>query len=179
MSIIASNCNGSCILHDLGVRFNSPFVNLWVKPQDFIKMLTNLEHYMSCELLFVKEKGLKYPVGKLDDVFIYFQHYKTELEAKVKWKERVKRIDYSNLFVMFTDRDNCTESDLMDFDRLPYEKKVVFVHKNYPNIKSSFVIKGFEKSSSVGILSEYKNDYSYKRYYNDFDFVKWFNSKKT
>ena len=37
VTLIASNCNGCCILHDLGLKFNSPFVNLWVEPSDFIR----------------------------------------------------------------------------------------------------------------------------------------------
>lgn len=53
-SLIASNCNGAFILHDLGVRFNSPFVNLWVKPQDFLKMLEDLKGYMDAPLVSVK-----------------------------------------------------------------------------------------------------------------------------
>ncbi|MBS6673553.1 MAG: DUF1919 domain-containing protein, partial [Haemophilus paraphrohaemolyticus] len=32
MSVIASNCNGALILHDLGEQFRSPFVNLYLEP---------------------------------------------------------------------------------------------------------------------------------------------------
>ena len=148
-SIIASNCNGALILHDLGLRFNSPFVNLWMKPKDFIKMLKDTQHYLSCELSFTKEEGIGYPVGLLDDLRIYFEHYKSEQEAKAKWEGRAKRINWSNLFVMFTDRDGCTESDLKDFDQLPYPNKVVFVNKENPNIESAFYIKGFEDKESL------------------------------
>lgn len=31
-SLLSSNCNGVFILHDLGLRFNSPTVNLWITP---------------------------------------------------------------------------------------------------------------------------------------------------
>lgn len=175
-SVIASNCNGACILHDLGMKFNSPFVNLWMKPKDFIKMLKNIQYYMSCELVFTKEEGIDYPVGLLDDLRIYFEHYKSEQEAKSKWEDRSKRINWSNLFIMFTDRDGCTASDLKEFDQLPYPNKVVFVNKQHPEIQSAFYIKGFEKKESVGICSRYKNIGSLKKYYDDFDYVEWFNS---
>ena len=33
--LIASNCNGAMILHDLRLQFKSPFVNLWLRPKDF------------------------------------------------------------------------------------------------------------------------------------------------
>ena len=175
-SVIASNCNGACILHDLGMKFNSPFVNLWMKPHDFIKMLKDIQYYMTCELVFTKEEGIDYPVGLLDDLRIYFEHYKSEQEAKAKWEDRSKRINWSNLFIMFTDRDGCTVSELKEFDQLPYENKVAFVHKSYPDIKSTFYIKGFEEKESVGILSRYKSLCSLKKFYDDFNYVDWFNS---
>ena len=45
VTLIASNCNGCCILHDLGLKFNSPFVNLWVEPSDF-KIISNTTLYL-------------------------------------------------------------------------------------------------------------------------------------
>lgn len=143
-SLVASNCNGSLILHDLGLRFNSPFVNLWIKPKDYIKMLSNFEWYMDQELKFVKEDGIDYPIGIINEVRIYFQHYNSEDEAKAIWQKRKERINYNNLFVMFTERDGCTYEDLKAFDELPFNNKIVFTKKEYPHIKSSFYIKGFE-----------------------------------
>ena len=175
-SIIASNCNGTLIQHDLKLQYRTPFVNLWIKPKDFIKILKNLSYYMSCNLSFINEKGINYPVAILNDVKIYFQHYKSEKEAEEKWKRRVSRIDYNNIYILFTDRDGCTKNDLEQFDKLPYKNKIVFTHIPYPNIKSTFYIKGFEQQESVGILSNYRN--SFYRYYDQFDYIKWFNSKK-
>ena len=178
-SLIASNCNGAMILHDLSLKFNSPFVDLWIKPKDFIKMLKNLKYYMDCEFSFTNEEGITYPVGILDDIRIYFQHYKSEDEAKNKWHERRARINYDNLFILFTDRDGCTKQDMIDFDNLKYKNKAVFVHKPYPDIKSAVYIHGFEQNDSVGMCMNYKGRFSLKRYYDDFDYVTWFNQGKT
>ena len=175
-SLIASNCNGACILHDLGLKFNSPFVNLWIEPDDFIKMLKSLHHYMSCDIEFIKVDGIDYPVGLLDDVKIYFQHYRNEDDAKAKWKERVARINYDNLFVMFTNRDGCSLDNLKEFDNLAFAHKVVFVHNPIPTIKSAFYIKGFESCNTVGILLNNRSPYSIRKYYDNFDYVKWFNN---
>lgn len=174
-SLIASNCNGGFICHDLNLQFRSPFINLWVKPTDFIKYLQNIEHYMKQELRFVSEDGINYPIGLLDDIKIYFQHYKTEQNAKEKWNERTKRIDLNNLFILFTDRDNCTYQNLLDFDRLPLKNKIVFTHKPYPEIKSAVYIKGFEKEVSVGDCFRFKNKFSGKKIYDQFDYINWFN----
>ena len=89
--------------------------------------------------------------------------------------ERVKRMNYNNLFVLFTDRDGCTEQDLLEFDKLPYKKKVVFVNRPHPSIKSAVYIRGFEDEECVGPCMAYKSKISYRRYYDDFDYVEWFN----
>lgn len=55
ITLISSNCNGGCILSDLHLRFNSPFVNLWLPPKDFLKFCENIEHYLNCDLKFIPE----------------------------------------------------------------------------------------------------------------------------
>ena len=173
-SLIASNCNGGFILHDLGMRFNSPFVNLWMKPKDYIKMLTDLKGYMDEEITFIKVEGVDYPVGQLRDVHVYFQHYRTDEEAKKKWNIRVKRINYDNLFILFTNQEGCTQTELEQFDKLKFKNKVVFTNKTYPNLKSSFYIKGFENQNSVGNCFEFESSKIGKKYYDQFDYVSWF-----
>ena len=174
-SLIASNCNGAMILHDLNMRFNSPFVDLWIKPQDFIKMCQNLSDYMNSDLQFTSEKGIDYPVGILKDIKIYFQHYNSNKAAEDKWNKRKERINYENIFILFTDRDGCTKQDLIDFDNLKYKNKAVFVHKPMPDISSAVYIRGFEQNDSVGMCMNYRGRFSMKRHYEDFDYVSWFN----
>lgn len=181
-TLISSNCNGGCVLHELGLMFNSPFVNLFIEAGDYIKILKNLKYYMSCELTFLEEGTgtpnypyAGYPIGVLDDVYIYFMHYSSVDEAKEKWNARVKRINYDNLYVLMTDRSHCTYQLLKEFDSLPYHK-VVFTHNQMPEIHSSFYISGFEKEDKVGILSDYCGK-SWKKYYDQFDFIKWFNGE--
>lgn len=75
-----------------------------------------------------------------------------------------------------TDRDGCTFEDLPSFDRLPYKNKVVFTHRKYPQIKSAYYIKGFENHKNVGDLYKYKSLLTLKKYYDDFNYIEWFNS---
>lgn len=176
-SVISSNCNGAFILHDLGLRFNSPFVNLYLEPSDFIKYLQRMAHYNSTTLTFI-QTDKPYPVGKLDDVIIHFMHYHSEQEALEKWTERVARINSDNLFVMMTDRDGCTYQNLQDFDALPFTNKVVFTCKPYPELTSAFYITGFENQGQVGDLFEYSGWFG-KKYYDQFDYVSWFGLNKS
>lgn len=178
ITLIASNCTGAAILHDLNLKFNSPFVNLWLLPKDFLKFCERMDHYVAEELKFVKEDGIDYPVGLLDDIKIYFQHYSSKDEALQTWNRRKLRIDKRHLFIMFTDRDGCKYDDLVRFDHLGFKNKIVFVHKPLPEINSSYYIPGFEHDNCVGHLLYFKNRFSYKKYYDSFNFVKWFNSSK-
>ncbi|MGX2947845.1 DUF1919 domain-containing protein [Frederiksenia canicola] len=174
-TIIASNCNGGFIAHDLNLRFNSPFVNLFLTPKDFIRYLKNIEFYQQQNLTFVQTEKA-YPVAKLADITLYFMHYHSEQEAEQKWNERTKRMDLDNLFVMMTERDGCEYQDLMEFDALPFKNKVVFTHKNYPEIKSAVYIQGFENNAMVGDIFEYTG-LNGNRYYDQFDYVSWLNKR--
>ena len=86
-------------------------------------------------------------------------------------------MDKNNLFVVFTDRDGCTYEDLKEFDNLSIKNKIVFTHKPYEKIKSAFYIKGFENRDSVGMCFNYMNNKKWIKYYNQFDFVSWFNGE--
>ena len=174
-SIIASNCNGGAIMNDLGVKFNTPTVNLFLFPNDFLTFLSDIEGNLKYDITEYKDNKYNYPIGNLNGIKIHFMHYGSFDEAKSKWNERKQRIDYNNLFIMFTDRDGCTYEQIKQFDSLPYKNKVIFTHKPYPEFKSAYYIDGFENEESVGILSEYIGN-TEKRYLHKFNFIKWFNN---
>ena len=173
MTVISANCVGAFILHDLHQPFNSPFVNLYLSPQDFLRYLQNMDFYLTQPLTFVKTEK-SYPVGKLADLEIHFMHYHSEQEANEKWQLRTSRMNLDNLFIIMTDRDGVTEKDIQLFDQLPFKNKVIFTHKPYPAFKSAYYIKGFEKQNQVGDLFEFSG-WNGKKYYDQFDYVKWFN----
>ena len=175
-SIISSNCNGGVVCSDLGVRFNSPFVNLFVYPDDFLKILSNLSFYMNCELVELIQDEFDYPVGILnDEIKIYFMHYNCFAEAKEKWDLRRRRINYDNLFVIMTDRDGCTEEHIKQFDALPYTHKVIFTAKPYEEYSSVVQCEEYSNSDCVGILTLWRNLRGERLYDKYFDFVSWLN----
>ena len=176
-TIIASNCNGGYILHDLGLRFNTPTINLFILATDYLKFVKNLDYYLAQELEEI-ESNLDYPVGKLADIRIFFMHYKSFDEAKQKWVERSKRIDKNNIFLMMTDKNVCTHDLMIEFDNLPYKNKVIFTHKPQPDIRSAVYIKGFESEGEVGILSDWKPGFWKRRYLDDYDYVSFLNNNR-
>jgi uncharacterized protein (DUF1919 family) len=174
-TIFSSNCIGGCISHDLNMKFQSPFVNLWIESPDYIRLLESPKEYLAQELVFIKQDEYPFPVAMLGDIKLFFAHYHSEKEAEEIWKRRCRRIDWDNLFIMMTDRDGCNEEILHRFDKLPYKHKIVFTHIPRPDIVSSAYIPGFENETQLGDCVEFVNSWSGKRYYDCFNYVKWLN----
>lgn len=173
-SIISNNCVGGVISHDLGQRFCSPTVNLYFKAVDYIKFVSNLQHYLSLDIVETKSE-LPYPVGVLGDISIFFMHYNSFEEARNKWNERKKRVDYDNLYVVMTEKEGCNLSVLKEFDSLDYKHKVALTHIEYPSIKCAHYLKGFENESELGIVTDSKPTFWQRRYIDDFDYVSFLN----
>ena len=175
-SLIANNCNGGFILHDLGLQFRSPFVNLYINPNDYIYILENLPMVLDEDLIFIKTKK-NYPVAKLGNALIYFVHYSSECEAREKWNIRKKRIDWNNLFILYTERPGTSYEMLQRFNNLPYSNKIALVASEYPELKCCSTIKGCVENGVLGDVYIYISETSIFRYLNQFDFVRWFNGK--
>lgn len=174
-SLLCNNCNGSFVMHDLGVRFNTPTINLYINPADFVKMLQRLDHYMACDLQFFKDGVHDFPVARLDDIVIYFMHYHSEEEAAEKWYVRRERINKNNLFVLFSEAEDYQPEDIVAFDLLPYCNKLVFTQEPHPEITSSFCIPDCKDGNHIGPIYLRSGRYSAIRFMERFDFVKWFN----
>lgn len=173
-TILASNCNGSFMYYDLGLRYLTPTVNLSMPMDDFVKMAGNLRWYMEQEFIELEpENG--YPTGRLGDIKVYFVHYKSFKEGVQKWEERKKRINWDNLFLVGTEKDGCTYETLQRFEQLPYKNKVVFTHVEYPEFSSACHIKGFEDKEELGVLTLPKKKLLRRRYLDDFDYVSFLN----
>ncbi|MCI8661567.1 MAG: DUF1919 domain-containing protein [Lachnospiraceae bacterium] len=139
VSIIANNCWGGTAYHALGMRFLSPFINMFLNDADYIRLLRNLKYYLGLKLRFVQEGynpvlERTYPVCRLDDVELHFNHYINMQEVEEKWYGRIRRLNWENLFIMmFTENHRIME----DFDALPYQKKICFAPFKSPE-KSAF-----------------------------------------
>lgn len=175
-TIISSNCVGGIIYHDLGLPFLTPTVNLSFDMNDFVKFVSK-KYYIDKDLIKL-DTNKEYPIGVIEDIKINFIHYKTFEEAKTKWDERKQRINYDNLFIIGTDKDNCTYETLKAFENLPYENKIIFTHIDYSEISSSYCIKGFEDKNELGVITNFKERFLMRRYLDDFDYVSFLNNKR-
>ena len=164
-SIISSNCIGSLLSHDLGMRFETPTVNLFFSANDFITFVEKLDYYLSIPLVDVHyADSYSYPVGNLDNINIHFVHYKSIDECIIKWEDRKKRIDMHNLFLVCTDRNGMTDDLLNRFLRLPYRKIIFVSKKTYLKTDECIYIPGFEKNGQVCEMDKYADLFGHRYY---------------
>lgn len=177
-TILSNTCIGGVICNDLGHRFLSPTINLYITPSQFVKFLENLDYYLSLEIEPVETK-LKYPVGKLGDIILYFKHYKTIEQAIQKWNERKKRINKDNLFIMMTDRWCLPYEYLERFNKLSYENKVCFTHKRYDEFECCKVVEKWKDAHCVGVITDVANIFGKRlyQYAKDFNYITWLNKE--
>lgn len=178
-SLISNNCLGAIYLHDIGMQFLSPTVNCYILPKDYLKFLSNLDYYLGLEIKMApNERGDEWLRGYVGDIPVTFLHFKSEDEPRENWEKRRRRVNKDNLFITMTERDGCTYEDLVTFDQLPYQHKVVFTVRKYPEIKSAFFLKGCidNETNQLGYAYEYPDRWSLRRYVEQFDLIKWFNN---
>ncbi|MBQ8817854.1 MAG: DUF1919 domain-containing protein [Clostridia bacterium] len=181
-TIISSNCFGTFIYHDMGLKFNSPTINLFFSVDDFIKMVMNLPEYMESDVVEIQNSGYDFPVGKIsyngEDVYIKFMHYTDFHIAKEKWNERKKRIDYSNLYIILNIAQ-ISDEYIQKFQKIPYPNKLLVTNENPSNDNNIVTHNIFDKNYKNGKVFKYKHLFSTKRYMDEIDYIQFLNSNNT
>lgn len=147
-TIISNNCLGASIYHDLGLRFESPTINLQILPEQYSKFCNNLQHYVQVDLIEIRPEDFnqyqkdivfhmfgkiptdEFPYGLLDDVLVVFQHYKTFEDAKQSWNRRRARMDFDHIGYVFWVENDSYKSCAEEFAALNLPNSVVF-QKNF------------------------------------------------
>lgn len=99
--LVSNDCISGIIYHQLGKKFCSPFINLYIPIKDFFVLMNNFKEFMSSELFEDKNCPNPFPVGYLENkkrerVRVKFMHYQTFELAKTKWEERLARFDFDH-----------------------------------------------------------------------------------
>lgn len=178
-TIITDTCIGGVMYHKLGKQFMSPTINLWMYENEFYRLIHNLRHYMAQPLRFVH--GIEStPTAYLDDIMIHFNHYNSDEQAEAKWNERVKRINWDNLFIICSDRPDhgpITHEDMLSLKDIPCRGKVIFSTRQYDDID---YIVPLPKDPNGDYVNSYMFDKSkyFQRYRweSSFDWVHWLNT---
>lgn len=178
-TLLCDNCMGGEIYNDLGLRFTSPTINMHFQEYDFLKFIKNLHHYLDCDLSFIEADQCNYPVAKLDDIILYFDHFKSPQEAEEKWNHRKRRINFENIFVCMNDLE-MTEEQFQEFLELSggVQRKLMFTtnpeHAKYDNVE---LIQRYEPYSYVRKYAVNRLN-GFRDFEKFFDYVAWLNGEE-
>lgn len=139
-TIISNNCWGGTVYESYGLRKMSPTVGMFIMPEDYLKFVASLDHYLSQPISFIEPDESKwasqlegksnwktYPIARLDDIELHMLHYHDKALAQKKWQSRVDRVNKDRLIVKFNDQNGCTAEQIKAFAELPIEHKLCFV----------------------------------------------------
>lgn len=174
-TILCSNCTGGIIYHELNKRFLSPTINLRISSKDFVKFLLNIDDYINKDLDFFKSEE-NCPCAHLGDIVIYFTHYDNQQDAEEKWRERIKRINWKNVYVILNDRDGVTHDDIKELLKFKCKNMVVFTSHMYYDCPNAFYMPQFKGQECVGYTLNHlpiTGEWFFERF---FDYVGWLNS---
>ena len=185
-TIISQNCIGGVIYHDLGLKFLSPTINMFIEDENFVKLCENLQYYMKLKAepeienyIDPIDNQIHYPKIKVGDLEMCCLHYKNCAEAVEAWNRRKERINYNNVYIIANTWNLHNNHELIKrLEKLPY-KKVVFSTKEC-NVDGTLCLPGnfwyLDKRNIVRPNITDLKDKGYKRYYEDFfDVVKFLN----
>lgn len=127
ITIIANNCWGVLTYDSLEMKYNSPFINMLISEDDYLRLLSDFKQYMYQPLIMKKDRDIfGPPIAMLGDVEIILTHYLSFEEGKKCWDRRKQRINYNNLFFQIaTQREDVAKR----FCSLPLKNKVCFYDK--------------------------------------------------
>lgn len=184
-TIISNNCIAGIIYHNLGLKFFSPTINLYISGWNYILFVENLEDYLKCELIEKKNSGKDFPVGillggEIEDIEINFLHYKTFQQAEEAWNKRKQRVNFDNLFFIYEFYERTGTCEMLNrFKSIKYNKHII-VHKSKEEYcdKEFTVVDCYDENESSGKIFEY-DGLTGKRYLDEFDYVSFLNNKNT
>ena len=183
-TLLSNNCFAGLFLHDLGLRFDTPTVNLFFRETDFFDFLEHLDHYLAQPLKEISNTvpelaALNYPVAKLSggdvgkDIEIHFMHYGSFEEAEAAWEKRKLRMHPDHLFAVWNHFESEDAAMYARAQALPVKHKMIIVNhpvdtRKYPDFRYVKGIKG-----TAGFFA-YKGFFG-RRPYDRIDLVGWIN----
>lgn len=171
-TIISNNCWGGLCYEYFGLPKNSPTVGTYIYAEDYVKLIKNLNYYMSCQINMISADEAKHkndlmeanhmdvPIGVLDDVEIVFLHYRDPDLAKEKWTRRVERINWDNIIIKFSYMSKCSDDCIKEFQKINGVKKFCFVPKKFENMSDLIIVPSrIDSTSDLGDDTFYWNKY--------------------
>ena len=179
VTIISQNCIGGVIYNLIGQEFASPTINLFISGDNFIKLVENLDYYMSipakplCDkYVDPKDSSISYPKILVGDIEVYCQHYIDCNDAIAAWERRRKRINLNNVLVIASSWDlNADEKLIQRVCSNQKYKTICFTYGHYDIDNCVCLVEDFwklkERNVFMPLITGYK-PLSYKRYFENY-----------
>lgn len=152
ISIVSDNCWGSIVFKSLGLKYNSPFANLFIDHEHYLNLISNLDYYLKLPLkLVLNEYG--FIEGYLENVKLNFVHDLSEYDILSKWNRRLKRFNFQNYLVKM---DIHNDKEAYKFEDLKLKTKIGFYYKDL-NLDSIIYIENWK---DMKLRHKYKWDFS-------------------
>lgn len=174
ISIISNNCAAGFLYKEFGCKYMTPTINLQISPNDYVKLCKKFDYYLSQEIKEIKNPNIdgfvalggekiNFPVGILDDLIIYFQHYTDFDYAAKKWEERKKRINYDELFFVLIDT-YCNLENVKDFFSIPYENKIFMTGNNDLIINKNCIL--IDTNKKAWFNSDWMKRFNFRKWFS-------------
>ena len=148
LTIISNNCFAGNIYQLSGREYLTPTVGLFIYPSCYNKFVSNIKHYLTCDIEFVEfskycrsdDEVINYPIGILDDIEVHFLHYSSIFEAKVKWNKRKSRVNFDNIVYIFSNADGFDDHAYDFYMKFSKQKFLFASNKKFFNPKNTIPI---------------------------------------
>ena len=157
MTIISNNCLGAYTYYLLGMQYASPFIWCQTFFEDILKIVRDFKEMdftnirmLKCQHPFIpkyRSEG-SFSVIMENDARSHFIHYKDKEFTRIKWLERVKRMDNDIVFYLMSSKM------IDDTDGTIEDIKIECEKRNY-----KFVYLNTKKGSYLG--HDFSNDIEY------------------
>lgn len=160
ITVISQMCFGGVCYNSLGLPFLSPTINMAIDDEEeYLDFISNLKYYMNCEVKYAGERyetNLKrnYPVGKVDNVHLLFNHYTDFNQAVELWEKRKKRINWDDLLIIGFTNNRETE---IKFNHINVERKKIFVPYS-TDLKDSISLLSYDSEKYEGSVAMQANE---------------------
>lgn len=160
-TIISNNCTAGYVYQYFGLPYKTPTAGIFFESNDYLRLASSPKKYFMDEKLnFIKPDDSKnfdlykdsynwgnYPVARLGDIEVYFMHYPDKTAAEKMWYRRTGRINFNNIFFLFTENESFSKSSVLGFLKISTKNKICLTNNDY-GIKDDSII--IDKRASIG-----------------------------
>jgi len=156
-TIVSNNCWGAHVYRVLARPYRTPFVGLFIPPEDYLQMIPEVRSLVHANITFIPssrhqlvesfraERRVNYPIGLLDGrIEVHFMHYQSPREALAKWQRRTERAtwDSNSLFFKFCDHDGASPEQIWSFDKMFELSRICFTGRKHEGRSRTVYIPG-------------------------------------